>query len=244
MDKVIKVAMLTGHHPYEVTGFQDMLSSLTELKIYPQNIEDFVLDTPENQSSYSVIAFYNFHQEIPKRPKNYLAELTQTIKSLDLLVNNASVFYPTSTENSTIKDWDKIININLRAPFFLATGLNKALEVSQGCIVNIIDIHSNRPLKKFSIYNISKAGLKMLTKTLAKELAPNIRVNGISPGSILWPQDKSQLSDKEKMMMLDRIALKRQGSPNDIAEAVLFLADAKYITGEVINIDGGRSLNQ
>ena len=84
----------------------------------------------------------------------------------------------------------------------------------------------------------------MLTKTLAKELAPKVRANGISPGSILWPQDESQLTDKEKMMMLDRIALKRQGSPNDIAEAVLFLASAKYITGQVINIDGGRNLNQ
>ena len=173
-----------------------------------------------------------------------IKKLTQTIKSLDLLVNNASVFYPTSTENSTIEDWDKIININLRASFFIATGLSKVLAASQGSIVNIIDIHSDRPLKKFSIYNISKAGLKMLTKTLAKELAPNIRVNGISPGSILWPQDESQLSDKEKMMMLDRIALKRQGSPNDIAQAVLFLANAKYITGQIINIDGGRSLNQ
>ena len=173
-----------------------------------------------------------------------IKKLTQTIKSLDLLVNNASVFYPTSIKNSTIEDWDKTININLRAPFFIATGLSKVLAISQGSIINIIDIHSDRPLKKFSIYNISKAGLKMLTKTLAKELAPNIRVNGISPGSILWPQDESQLSDKEKIMMLDRISLKRQGSPNDIAEAVLFLADAKYITGEVINIDGGRSLNQ
>ena len=173
-----------------------------------------------------------------------IKKLTQTIKSLDLLVNNASVFYPTSIKNSTIEDWDKTININLRAPFFIATGLSKVLAISQGSIINIIDIHSDRPLKKFSIYNISKAGLKMLTKTLAKELAPNIRVNGISPGSILWPQDESQLSDKEKMMMLDRIALKRQGSPNDIAQAVLFLANAKYITGQIINIDGGRSLNQ
>ena len=173
-----------------------------------------------------------------------IKKLTQTIKSLDLLVNNASVFYPTSIKNSTIENWDKTININLRAPFFIATGLSKVLAISQGSIINIIDIHSDRPLKKFSIYNISKAGLKMLTKTLAKELAPNIRVNGISPGSILWPQDESQLSDKEKMMMLDRIALKRQGSPNDIAQAVLFLANAKYITGQVINIDGGRSLNQ
>jgi len=194
------------------------------------------LNSKRNNSAQVVVANLEDNKAIKK--------LTQTIKSLDLLVNNASVFYPTSTKNSTIEDWDKIININLRAPFFLATELSKILAVNQGSIVNIIDIHSDRPLKKFSIYNISKAGLKMLTKTLAKELAPNIRVNGISPGSILWPQGKSQLSDKEKMMMLDRIALKRQGSPNDIAQAVLFLANSKYITGQVINIDGGRSLNQ
>ena len=123
-------------------------------------------------------------------------------------------------------------------------GLSNVLMVSQGSIINIVDIHSDRPLKNFSIYNISKAGLKMLTKTLAKELAPNIRVNGISPGSILWPQDDSQLSEKEKIKMLDRIPLRRQGSPNDIAQAVLFLANSKYITGQTINIDGGRSLNQ
>jgi len=194
------------------------------------------LNSKRNSSAQVVVADLGDNEAIKK--------LTQTIKSLDLLVNNASVFYPTSTENSTIEDWDKIININLRAPFFLATGLSKILATSQGSIVNIIDIHSDRPLKKFSIYNISKAGMKMLTKTLAKELAPNIRVNGISPGSILWPQDDSQLSEKEKMIIIDRITLKKQGSPNDIAEAVLFLADAKYITGQVINIDGGRSLNQ
>ena len=194
------------------------------------------LNFKRNNSAQVVVADLGDNEAIKK--------LTQTIKSLDLLVNNASVFYPTSTENSTIEDWDKIININLRAPFFIATGLSKVLAVSQGSVVNIIDIHSDRPLKNFSIYNISKAGLKMLTKTLAKELAPNIRANGISPGSILWPQDKSQLSEKEKMMILDRIPLNRQGSPNDIAQAVLFLANSKYITGQVINIDGGRSLNQ
>ena len=194
------------------------------------------LNSKRNNSAQVIVADLEDNEAIKK--------LTQKIKSLDLLVNNASVFYATLTENSTIEDWDKIINTNLKAPFFLATGLSKVLAVSQGSIVNIIDIHSDRPLKNFSIYNISKAGMKMLTKTLAKELAPNIRVNGISPGLILWPQDESQLSDKEKMMILDKIALKRQGSPNDIAEAVLFLADAKYITGEVINIDGGRSLNQ
>lgn len=194
------------------------------------------LNSKRNDSAQIVVADLGDNKAIKK--------LTQTIKSLDLLVNNASVFYPTSIKNSTIEDWDKTININLRAPFFIATGLSKVLATSQGSIINIIDIHSDRPLKNHSIYNISKAGLKMLTKTLAKELAPNIRVNGISPGSILWPQDESQLSDKEKMMMLDRIALNRQGSTKDIAEAVLFLADSKYITGQVINIDGGRSLNQ
>ena len=194
------------------------------------------LNSKRNGSAQVVVADLGDNEAI----KN----LIQTIKSLNLLVNNASVFYPTSTENSTIEDWDKIININLRAPFFLATGLSKVLAARQGSIVNIIDIHSNRPLKNHSIYNISKAGMKMLTKILAKELAPNIRVNGISPGSILWPQDGSQLSDKEKIMMLDRVALRRQGSPNDIAEAVLFLASAKYITGQVINIDGGRNLSQ
>ena len=194
------------------------------------------LNSKRNNSAQVVVADLGDIKAIKK--------LTQTIKSLDLLVNNASVFYPTSIENSTIEDWDKIININLKAPFFLATGLSKVLSIGQGNIVNIIDIHSERPLKKFSIYNISKAGLKMLTKTLAKELAPDIRVNGISPGSILWPQNESQLSNKEKMMMIDRIPLKRQGSPNDISEAVLFLANSKYITGQVINIDGGRSLNQ
>ena len=194
------------------------------------------LNSKRNNSAQVVVADLGDNEAIKK--------LTQTIKSLDLLVNNASVFYPTLTENSTIEDWDKIINVNLRAPFFLATGLSKVLATSEGSIVNIVDIHSERPLKNFSIYNISKAGLKMLTKTLAKELAPHIRANGISPGSILWPQDDSQLSDKEKIVVLDRVALRRQGSPDDIAEAVLFLANSKYITGEVINIDGGRSLNQ
>ena len=194
------------------------------------------LNSKRNSSAQVVVADLGDNEAIIK--------LTQTIKSLDQLVNNASVFYPTSTENSTIEDWDKIININLKAPFFITTGLSKVLETSQGSIVNIIDIHSDRPLKNHSIYNISKAGLKMLTKTLAKELAPNIRVNGVSPGSILWPQDLAELSEEEKLNMLDRIALNKQGSTEDIAEAVLFLANAKYITGEVINIDGGRSLNQ
>ena len=173
-----------------------------------------------------------------------LDSLVSSIESIDLLVNNASVFYPKSVEDSKMKDWDDVLNINLRAPFFLSKGLSKTLSKNDGSIINIIDIHSERPLKKHAIYNISKAGLKMLTQTLAKELAPRIRVNGVSPGSILWPQDSAEISEDDKNLMLERIALHRQGSPQDIADTVLFLANSNYITGQIINIDGGRTLNQ
>ena len=173
-----------------------------------------------------------------------LDSLVSSINSIDLLVNNASVFYPKSVEDSEMKDWDDVLNINLKAPFFLSKGLSKTLSKNDGSIINIIDIHSERPLKKHAIYNISKAGLKMLTQTLAKELAPRIRVNGVSPGSILWPQDSAEISEDDKNLMLERIALHRQGSPQDIADTVLFLANSNYITGQIINIDGGRTLNQ
>jgi len=171
-------------------------------------------------------------------------QLVGIIENIDLLVNNASVFYPTPLENSTVNDWDTIMNINLKAPFLLSKGLSKKLKQTQGCIVNIVDIHAERPLKNYAIYNISKTGIKTLTKTLAKELAPDVRVCGVSPGSILWPEHKAELEPHKKQIMLERIALKRQGSTADIAEAVLFLANANYITGEVINIDGGRTLHQ
>jgi len=170
--------------------------------------------------------------------------IVNSIESLDLLVNNASVFYPKPVENSSIDDWNDVINVNLRAPFFLSKGLSKKLSINNGSIINIIDIHSERPLKNHAVYNISKAGLKMMTQTLAKELAPSIRVNGVSPGSILWPEASAEISDDEKKLMLDRIVLNKQGSPQDIADTVLFLANSDYITGQIINIDGGRTLNQ
>ena len=173
-----------------------------------------------------------------------IKSIVDSIDSLDLLVNNASVFYPKSVEDSDIKVWDEVLNVNLRAPFFLSKGLSKKLSTSSGSIINIIDIHSERPLKNHSVYNISKAGLKMMTQTLAKELAPSIRVNGVSPGSILWPEASAEISDLEKKLMLERIALNKQGSPQDIADTVLFLANSEYITGQIINIDGGRTLNQ
>ena len=148
--------------------------------------------------------------------------IVESIESIDLLVNNASVFYPLSVDESDSENWDNILDVNLKAPFFLSKGLSQKLKSSEGSIINIIDIHADRPLKKHSVYNISKAGLKMLTLTLAKELAPSIRVNGVSPGSILWPQEGAEISESDKSIMLERIALKRQGSPQDIADTVLF----------------------
>ena len=170
--------------------------------------------------------------------------IIESVESIDLLVNNASVFYPLSVDESDSENWDNILDVNLKAPFFLSKGLSQKLNSSEGSIINIIDIHADRPLKKHSVYNISKAGLKMLTLTLAKELAPSIRVNGVSPGSILWPQEGAEISELDKSIMLERIALKRQGSPQDIADTVLFLANSNYLTGQIINVDGGRTLNQ
>ena len=170
--------------------------------------------------------------------------IIESIESIDLLVNNASVFYPLSVDESDSENWDNILDVNLKAPFFLSKGLSQKLKSREGSIINIIDIHADRPLKKHSVYNISKAGLKMLTLTLAKELAPSVRVNGVSPGSILWPQEGAEISESDKSIMLERIALKRQGSPQDIADTVLFLANSNYLTGQIINVDGGRTLNQ
>lgn len=170
--------------------------------------------------------------------------LCTTIDEIDVLVNNASVFYPTPVSSLNQPDYQKIMNTNLMGPLFLSTTLSNKLATNQGCIVNIVDIHADRPLRNHTIYNISKAAIAMMTKTLAKELAPNVRVNGVSPGSILWPENDAELSEAQKQSMLDKIALNKQGSANDIANTVLFLAQSNYITGQIIAVDGGRSLNQ
>lgn len=159
---------------------------------------------------------------------------------LDVLVNNASVFYPTEISNISIDQWNETINTNLKAPLFLSHYAAGYLEKNHGCIVNIADIHGEKPLKDHTIYCISKSGLITLTESLAKELAPNIRVNGISPGAITWPET---MDNDTKNLILDNSALKKAGSMEDISKAVLFLVnDADYITGQVINVDGGRAL--
>ena len=159
---------------------------------------------------------------------------------LDVLVNNASVFYPTLAGTITEQQWDELMSCNLKAPFFLSQAAMPALEKSHGCIVNIVDIYAKSSLLEFPVYSISKSGLAGLTHSLAKEFAPNIRVNGISPGVILWPENNES---KKQQEVLDRIPLQKKGMPEDIANAVLFLVEnASYITGQVITVDGGKSL--
>lgn len=159
---------------------------------------------------------------------------------LDVLINNASAYYPTPLDSLEDQQWNELINVNLKAPLFLSQFAAKSLRSNNGCIINITDIHANRPLKNHSIYSVSKAGLVMLTQSLAKEFAPSIRVNAISPGVILWPDD---LNEEKKNAILNETMMKRTGDVQDITKAVLFLInDADYMTGQILNIDGGRTL--
>ncbi len=160
---------------------------------------------------------------------------------LDVLVNNASAFYPQSVGDVTEQAWDDLLGSNLKAPFFLSQKFANLLELNDGCIVNIVDIHAERGLKGYPVYSIAKAGLAAMTKVLAKELGPKIRVNGVSPGAVLWPE--ADMSEQQKEEILQRVALKQTGAPEDIAKAVRFLInDASYITGQIIAVDGGRTL--
>jgi len=163
-----------------------------------------------------------------------------TFGRLDALVNNASSFFQTPVGEISSSDWEDLIGTNLRAPLFLAQAAATALRKTQGTIINITDIHAERPLKNFVVYSVAKAGLVGLTRSLARELAPEIRVNAVAPGPILWPDDES-FDELSRQRIISHTPLRREGSPEDIAKAVHYLAvDAGYVTGETINVDGGR----
>lgn len=163
---------------------------------------------------------------------------------LDALINNASSFFPTPLHQCGMEDWEDLTGSNLRAPLFLSQAVAPYLKKQSGCIVNIIDIHTERPLKNYVIYNAAKGGLLSLTKSLAVEMAPEVRVNGVSPGAILWPEDGEWADETARQQIIDTTLLKRCGEPDDIARTVQFLiADAPYITGQIIAVDGGRSIH-
>jgi pteridine reductase len=160
---------------------------------------------------------------------------------LDVLVNNASTFYPTPVGTITAAQFDDLVGTNLRAPLFLSQAASMALRATQGLVLNMVDIHGRRPLRAHPVYSAAKAGLVMLTKSLARELGPEVRVNGIAPGPVLWPE--RDLDPALKDEIIAKTALKRSGSPEDIARTALYLAtEAPYVTGQVITVDGGRSL--
>ena len=159
---------------------------------------------------------------------------------LDLLVNNASSFYPNDNNPPSMDKWNDLIGTNMKAPYALSCLCAPHLEVTNGNIINMVDIHARKPLKNHTIYCMAKAGLEMMVKSLACEFAPNIRVNGIAPGAILWPEQT--LPEEQKQAIISQIALKRLGTAQDIANTAIFLASSPYITGQIIAVDGGRSL--
>jgi pteridine reductase len=166
---------------------------------------------------------------------------TRAFGALDILVNNASTFYPTPVGKITTAAWDDLVGSNLKAPLFLSQAAAPALRARQGLILNLVDIHGLRPLPEYSVYSAAKAGLIMLTRALARELGPEIRVNGIAPGPIMWPDGELDAQMKEEIVR--KTALKRIGSPEDVAKcAVYFATSAPFVTGQIIAVDGGRSL--
>jgi pteridine reductase len=179
----------------------------------------------------------------PQAPAALLDVVRGFHNRLDALVNNASSFYPTPLAEATEAHWEELIGTNLKAPFFVAQALAPLLAAAEGCIVNLVDIHAERPHADHPIYSMAKAGNAMMVRSLARELGPRVRVNGVAPGAILWPDQ--ELSDASKRTILGRTALRRAGTPEDIARTVLFLVrDAHYITGQVIAVDGGRTIQQ
>ncbi len=170
-----------------------------------------------------------------------IAEVTASAGRLDVLVNNASSFYPTPLGTITNEAWHDLIDSNLKAPVFLAQAALPHLKRARGVIINIVDIHAQRPLRHHVVYGAAKAGLAMLTRSLAKDLGPEIRVNGVAPGAILWPE--SGISESVQQTILRQVPLKRTGAPEDIASAVVYLVrDAAYVSGQILAVDGGRSV--
>jgi pteridine reductase len=180
--------------------------------------------------------------QVPALPR--LAEdAARAFGRLDGLVNNASTFHPTPLGEIELRQWEDLIGTNLCAPLFLAQAAAPHLRACQGAIVNIVDIHADRPLPDYVVYTIAKGGLATLTRALALELAPDVRVNGVAPGAILWPEGGEHYSPKERARIVQQTPLERVGSPEDIAGAVKYLLfDAPFVTGVILNVDGGRGL--
>jgi pteridine reductase len=177
----------------------------------------------------------------PIAPRALVAAALESFGRLDVLVNNASSFFPVALGAVEASHWEELVGSNLRAPLFIAQEAAPHLAKGRGAIVNIVDIHAERPLKGYPVYSIAKAGLAALTRSLAIELAPDVRVNGVAPGAIAWPED-GQFPDAERGRIVATTPLARTGTPEDIAQAVHFFACAPFVTGQILAVDGGRSI--
>jgi pteridine reductase len=173
-----------------------------------------------------------------------VAETVRRFGRLDILINNASSFFPSPVGEITEREWDDLIGTNLKTPLFLSQAAAPHLRRHHGCIVNIVDIHADRPMRNYVVYSAAKGGLLALTRSLASELGPEVRVNGVSPGIIMWPEDERWADEVARQRLIQTTLLKRVGDPDDIARTVHFLVfDAPYITGQIIPVDGGRSIH-
>ena len=173
-----------------------------------------------------------------------VSETVKQFRHLDILINNASTYYPTEIGKITEENWHDLMGSNLKAPMFLAQAAASELRKNHGCIVNITDMHIERPKKGYVVYSVAKAGLVTLTKSLAHEFSPEVRVNAVAPGPVQWPENNPQFDEVYRQRVISQTLLKKIGEPQDIAKAVKFLvADAPFITGHVLAVDGGRSLN-
>lgn len=177
----------------------------------------------------------------PAARARVIEEAVRAFGRLDVLINNASSFYPTPVGEITPAQWNDLVGSNLEAPLFLSQAAAPHLKRTRGSILNLVDIHASRPLKRHTVYSIAKAGLVMLTRSLARELGPEIRVNAIAPGPVMWPEGEIDQTLMDEIV--SRTALKRIGSPGDVARAVLFFVkDAPFVTGQILAVDGGRSI--
>ncbi|TDX98168.1 pteridine reductase [Thiohalophilus thiocyanatoxydans] len=243
---------MSEHKVVLITGAAHRIGATTARLLHEQGM-NIVLHYRHSREAAEQLQLELEHQRadsvvLAQADLHHTNELRQLAKQaaqvwgrLDVLINNASTFYPTPVESASIAQWDDLMGSNVKAPFFLSQAAAPYLQEQQGCIVNIVDIHAERPLRNFPLYSMAKASLGMMTKALAAELGPEIRVNGVAPGAILWPEN---LEDEDKEKIISRTFLKRRGSPDDIAKAILYLIrDADYMTGQILAVDGGRSLN-
>ena len=196
------------------------------------------LNTLRPESAFTVQADLGKDEDIQR----LAAEVRAGFGSLDLLVNNASRFFPTVIGSTTTTQWDELMDSNLRGPYFLTQALLTELATAGGSVVNLLDVHAVKPMHGHAVYCMAKAGLQMMTLAMAKDLGPQVRVNGVAPGAILWPEHDCSTEDQQKI--LKKTVMGRAGKPEDIASAVVYLGlDAPYVTGQVLAVDGGRSLN-